>query len=112
MAEGPCIIGAGIQIRGNLNGAEDLIVEGSVEGHVVLKNHLTVLESGQITADIATQSLEVHGKVSGNIEADDLVSLSSASNVVADIRAPRVVIEDGARFKGRIEMDVDLPSDI
>ena len=76
------------------------------------KNHLTVLESGQITADIATSSLEVHGRVSGNIEADDLVSLSSAANVVADIRAPRVVIEDGARFKGRIEMDVKLPPDV
>ena len=51
----------------------------------------------------------MHGAVSGNIEARDLVSLSGEASVVADIRAPRVVIEDGARFKGRIEMDVDLP---
>jgi cytoskeletal protein CcmA (bactofilin family) len=109
MADSPCVIGRGITIKGNLNGSEELIIEGSVEGHIALKNHLTIKETGRITADITTQSLLVHGKVSGNIEADELVSLSSEASVVADIKAPRVVIEDGARFKGRIEMDVDLP---
>ena len=112
MADGICVIGRGIQIKGNLSGAEDLIVEGEVEGHIALKNHLEIKESGSLTADITTQSLLVHGRVSGNIEAEDLVSLSAAANVVADIRAPRVVIEDGARFKGRIEMAVELPDDI
>jgi cytoskeletal protein CcmA (bactofilin family) len=112
MAESPFVIGRGIQIKGNLTGAEDLIIEGTVEGHIALKNHLTIMETGSIEADLSTQSLEVHGRVSGNIEAEDLVSLSAEANVVADIRAPRVVIEDGARFKGRIEMDVDLPDDI
>lgn len=109
MADTPCIIGRGITIKGNISGAEELVVDGSVEGHVALKNHLTVNATGQITADIQTQSLMVHGRVSGNIDADDVVSLSAEASVVADIRAPRVVIEDGARFKGRIEMDVDLP---
>lgn len=107
-----CVIGRGIQIRGNLSGGEDLVVEGTIEGHISMKNHLTVSESGTITADISTNSLEVHGRVSGQIEATEMVSLSAAANVVADIRAPRVVIEDGARFKGRIEMDVDLPREL
>jgi cytoskeletal protein CcmA (bactofilin family) len=107
-----CVIGKGIQIRGNLSGGEDLVVEGTIEGHISMKNHLTVSESGTITADISTNSLEVHGRVSGQIEASEMVSLSAAANVVADIRAPRVVIEDGARFKGRIEMDVELPRDL
>jgi cytoskeletal protein CcmA (bactofilin family) len=111
MAE-QCVIGRGIQIKGNLSGGEDLVVEGSVEGHVSMKNHLVVMETGIITADILTSSLEVHGRVSGQIDASEMVSLSAASNVVADIRAPRVVIEDGARFRGRIEMDVDLPKDL
>jgi cytoskeletal protein CcmA (bactofilin family) len=109
MAENTCVIGRGITIKGNLTGAEELIIEGSVEGHISLKNHLTIKESGRITADITIQSLLVHGQMSGNIDADDLVSLSAEASVVADIRAPRVVIEDGARFKGRIEMDVELP---
>ncbi len=111
MAEG-CVIGRGIQVKGNLTGGEDLTVEGSVEGHVTLKNHITVLESGEMQADISTHSLEAHGRVSGQIDAQDLVSLSAQAHVVADIRAPRVVIEDGARFKGRIEMDVELPPDL
>lgn len=109
---GPCIIGQGITIKGNLTGAEELVVEGSIEGHIALKSNLTVKETGSITADVSVQALVVHGKVSGNIDASDVVSLSSAASVVADIRAPRVVLEDGARFKGRIEMDFDLPADV
>ena len=112
MEDSPCIIGRGITIKGNLTGAEDLVIEGGVEGHINLKNALTIMETGVIDADISTESLLVHGRVSGAIEAMDLVSLSADANVVADIRAPRVVIEDGARFKGRIEMKVELPDDI
>ncbi len=112
MADNPCVIGRGITIKGNLAGAEELVIEGAVEGHISLKNHLTIKESGRITADITTESLLVHGQVSGNIEANDLVSLSAEASVVADIKAPRVVLEDGARFKGRIEMDVELPPGI
>ena len=85
------------------------VIEGAVEGHIALKNHLTIKETGQITADISTESMLVQGRVSGQIDANDLVSLSADASVVADIKAPRVVIEDGARFKGRIEMDVELP---
>jgi cytoskeletal protein CcmA (bactofilin family) len=109
MADNPCVIGRGITIKGNLSGAEELVIEGAVEGHITLKNHLTIKETGRITADIATESILVQGQFSGNIECNDLVSLSAEAMVVADIKAPRVVLEDGARFKGRIEMDVDLP---
>ena len=112
MADTPCVIGRGITVKGNLSGAEELVVEGAVEGHIALKNHLTIKESGRVTADITTESLLVHGQVSANIEARDLVSLSAEASVVADIKAPRVVLEDGARFKGRIEMDVELPPGI
>jgi cytoskeletal protein CcmA (bactofilin family) len=112
MADSPCVIGKGITVKGNLSGAEELIIEGAVEGHIILKNHLTIRETGRITADITTDSLLIHGQVSGNIECNDLVSLSAEATVVADIKAPRVVLEDGARFKGRIEMDVELPPGI
>lgn len=108
----PCVIGRGITIKGNLAGSEELVIEGSVEGHIILKEHLTIKETGRITADIEVQSLLVLGSVSGNINAADLVSLSAEASVVADIRAPRVVIADGARFNGRIEMDVELPPGI
>lgn len=111
-ADPPCVIGKGIHIKGNLSGAEDLVIEGQVEGHISLKNHLTIESTGQIVAEIATRSLSIQGEVSGNIEADEMVAVNADAKVVADIRAPRVIIEDGARFKGRIDMDVELPSDI
>lgn len=112
MADTTCIIGKGIQIRGNLSGSGDLIVEGRVEGHVALQDHLTVEDSGIVVADIETQELTVNGKMSGNIAASQRVSISSTATVQGDIAAPRVVIEDGARFRGNIEMDVPLPKDI
>lgn len=108
----PCVIGKDIQIKGNLSGSEDLVVEGRIEGHIALQNHLTVEATGQLVAEITTRSMEVHGEVSGNIEAEQTVSINTNSKVLADIKAPRVIIEDGARFKGRVEMDVELPNDI
>ncbi|MBN1960073.1 MAG: polymer-forming cytoskeletal protein [Deltaproteobacteria bacterium] len=110
--ETACIIGKGIQIRGNLSGSGDLIVEGRVEGHVSLQDHITVDDSGIVVADIETRELTVNGNMSGNIDASQRVSISSTATVVGDVRAPRVVIEDGARFRGNIEMDVPLPPDI
>ena len=112
MADGACIIGRNIRIKGNLTGSEDLVVEGDIEGHVAIQNHLTIQESGEITADIKARSLEAHGKISGNIDVEDLVSISAAACVSANIKAPRVVIEDGARFSGSVEMDVELPADL
>jgi cytoskeletal protein CcmA (bactofilin family) len=112
MADAPCIIGKGIQIRGNLSGSGDLIIEGRVEGHVTLQDHITVEDSGTVVADIKTQDLTVNGKMSGNVDATDRVQISASATVTGDIRAPRVVIEDGARFRGSIEMEVPLPKDL
>jgi cytoskeletal protein CcmA (bactofilin family) len=112
MAETACTIGKGIQIRGNMSGSGDLIIEGRVEGHIALQDHLTVEDSGTVVADIESRELTVNGKMSGNIDAGERVSISSTATIIGDIRAPRVVIEDGARFRGNIEMDVPLPKDI
>lgn len=109
MAESTGVIGRGIEIRGNLSGAGDLIVEGRVEGQISLKNMLTIEESGQVQADVEVESIVINGRMSGNIQATDKVAVSSSARVVGDIKAPRVVIEDGARFKGSIEMAVKLP---
>ena len=112
MADPACIIGTGIQIRGNLSGSGDLVVEGRVEGHVALQDHMTVEDTGTVVADVETQNLTVNGKMSGNVDASDRVKISSTAVVTGDIRAPRVVIEDGARFRGSIEMDVPLPDNL
>jgi len=112
MAETSGIIGRGTVVRGNLSGSGDVIVEGQVEGTVALKDKLTIEQGGRVLADVALTDLVVHGQMNGDIVADDQVIITASAAVVGDIKAPRVVIEDGARFKGYIEMDVKLPEDI
>jgi len=110
--EGTGIIGKGIFIKGNLTGGGDLVIEGRVEGHVSLKNHLTIEGTGKVNADIRAEQLTINGEANGNIDAGDLVSINASAVVTGDIKAPKVFIEDGAHFNGSIEMDVKLPDDI
>jgi cytoskeletal protein CcmA (bactofilin family) len=110
--EGTGIIGKGIIIRGNLTGGGDLTIEGRVEGHVSLKNHLTIESTGTVDADIRAERLTIHGQANGNIDAGALVSISASAVVTGDIKAPKVIIEDGAHFNGSVEMDVPLPDDL
>lgn len=110
--EGPCVIGRAITIRGNLSGGEDLLVEGRIEGTVSLKNHLSIEETGVVEADIEVEDLTVRGEMKGDITAAQSVSVTANARVVGNIRAPRVIIEDGARFRGHIDMDVQLPEGV
>jgi cytoskeletal protein CcmA (bactofilin family) len=112
MAETSGMIGRGTVVKGNLSGAGDVIVQGRVEGTVALKDQLTIEDEGKVFADVEVENLAIHGEMSGDIQAGDRVVIASTAKVVGDIKAPRVVIEDGARFKGSIEMDVKLPEDI
>ena len=105
------VIGKGIVIRGNLSGADDLVIEGKVEGQINLDNHLTIEGSGSVEAEIRASELTVHGEASGNIDATARVSIRSTARVSGDIKSPRVVIDDGAVFNGSIELEVKLPED-
>ena len=111
-AEPPGVIGKGISIRGNLSGGGDLIIEGTVEGQISLKNHLTIEETGVVQADIEAERLTIKGEMSGNISASNMVAVLANAKVMGDIKSPVVIIEDGARFKGNIEMDVPIPEGI
>jgi cytoskeletal protein CcmA (bactofilin family) len=104
-----CVIGRGIRIDGRLTGDEDLIVEGHIEGTITLNNHLVIEETGTVVANVEAVELTIRGRLNGNIVARELISILAGAVVIGDIRAPRILIEDGARFKGNIEMDVPLP---
>jgi cytoskeletal protein CcmA (bactofilin family) len=112
MAEAACVISNGIQVRGSLSGSGDLIVEGRLEGNIALQASVTVEQNGTVVASVETRELTVHGQVNGNTEASECISISNTAVYVGDLRAPRIIIEDGARFRGTIEMDVPLPKDI
>ena len=111
-AEPPGVIGKGIAIRGNLSGGGDLVIEGTVEGQISLKNHLTIEETGVVRADIEAERLTIKGEASGNITASERVAILANAKVMGDIKAPVVIVEDGAGFKGNIDMDVRLPDGI
>jgi cytoskeletal protein CcmA (bactofilin family) len=100
------VIGSSIVIDGEISGDEDLVIQGTVKGKISLKESLYVEGSGVIEADIETANVEVSGQVTGNIAASDKVELKTDCKVVGDIRAPRILIADGAMFKGNVDMEV------
>jgi cytoskeletal protein CcmA (bactofilin family) len=98
-------IGRSITIRGDVTGDEDLVIQGRVEGSVDLKEHaVTVGPEGVVKADITGRLVTVEGNVEGNLRADEQVVLRGSARVQGDISAPRVTLEDGAYFKGGVEM--------
>src|SRR5688500_15579455 len=105
MAENaPTIIGDSILVNGHLQGDEDLTILGRVHGTVNLTKTLVVEESGIVKADVSVRNAIVSGVVVGNITASDSVELTEAGRMVGDIKAPRVIIVDGARFRGTVDM--------
>jgi cytoskeletal protein CcmA (bactofilin family) len=97
-------IGAGLKIKGSVTGEEDLQIDGTVEGPVTIQGRLTVGCSGQLTSGVTARELAVYGKVSGNVDARDRVEIKRDGAVMGDIQTARISIEDGAIFKGRIEI--------
>ncbi len=100
------VIGTSIVIDGEISGGEDLVILGTVKGKITLKESLFVEGSGVIEADIETANVEVSGHVTGNIAASEKVELKANCKVVGDIRSPRILIADGAVFKGSVDMDI------
>ncbi len=100
------IIGSSIVIDGEITGEEDLIIQGTVKGKIILKENLIVESSGVVEADIETANVSISGQLTGNIVANEKVELNSDGRMVGDIRSPRILIADGATFKGNVDMDV------
>ena len=100
------MIGKSIKINGTITGEENLMVEGTVEGSIELPNNdLTIGEPGKVKADLSAKVVKVEGQVFGDINGSEKVILSKSGIVRGNIVAPRVTLEDGAKFKGSIDMD-------
>ena len=98
-------IGKLVMIKGELNGNEDLMIEGQVEGKIELKDHvLTIGPNGKIKAEVFAKMLIVLGEVNGNIAASEKVDIRDGGSVNGDIVSPRVAIAEGAHFQGSIDM--------
>ena len=98
-------IGRSITINGEVTGDEDLLIQGKIDGSVNLKQHaVTVGPEGEVRANITARVAVIEGRVEGNIDAEEQVILRSTARVQGDLTAPRVVLEDGARFRGGVDM--------
>ena len=102
----PSSIGQTVSIEGTLTAQEDILIEGRFNGEVVLlENAVVVGQTGNIRADIKAKNVTVHGKANGDIQATDQVEISASGSMRGDILSPRVILHDGAKFKGRIDME-------
>jgi cytoskeletal protein CcmA (bactofilin family) len=98
-------ISKGLSIKGEINGSESLFIDGKIEGSVNLPgNRVTVGRNGQVAASIAAREIVVLGKVRGNVTASDRVDIRAEGSLSGDVSAARISIEDGAFFKGGIDI--------
>jgi len=98
-------IGKSVVIKGELNGSEDLTIEGHVEGTIQLREHvLTIGPNGRIKAQVFAKAVIVLGEVTGNVTASDKVDIRDNGSVDGDIVSPRVAIAEGAHFRGSVDM--------
>ena len=102
----PSIVGPSMLVQGDMNGDEDLVVQGRIEGSITLKKNLvTVGKDGRVNATVNAKSIRVEGTVEGELRGKEQVIVTRTGSVSGNIVAPRVTLEDGCRFKGAIDME-------
>jgi cytoskeletal protein CcmA (bactofilin family) len=100
------LIGAGIHVNGDISGTENLVIEGRVEGKIDLSgNQVHVGQSGKVAADIVAKTVKIDGALQGDVDGKERVVISKSGRVRGNITAPRVLLEDGAVFKGSIDIN-------
>ncbi len=105
---GRTTIGSGTSIIGELAGEEDLLIKGQFEGKIDLKNsNVTIGKSGRLEADIYGKIITIEGKVQGNLFGEEKIILRQSGRVRGNMLAPRVHVEDGAKFQGNVDMDTE-----
>ncbi|MBN2574977.1 MAG: polymer-forming cytoskeletal protein [Deltaproteobacteria bacterium] len=100
------VIGSSIVVDGEISGEEPLVILGTVKGKVVAAGHVSVEAGATVEADIEGQNVTVGGKLTGNVTARERLELRPESKMIGNAKAPRIVVADGATFKGNVDMDV------
>src|SRR5271156_3313097 len=102
---GSAVLGKSVIVKGQIFSREDLTIDGEVEGTVELQEHrLTIGPNGKVRASVKARELVVLGTIHGNVETSDKIDIRKEAKLVGDIRTARIVIEDGAYFKGNIDI--------
>jgi cytoskeletal protein CcmA (bactofilin family) len=99
-----CVLGANTTIKGEILGDEDVVIEGTVEGHIRIGRELRVGQGGKVKATVSAASVVVSGELQGDCEAQTRVEIQATGRLIGNIRAPKIVIAEGAVFRGNSDM--------
>ena len=103
---GMATIGASVKINGDISGKEDLLINGSVEGAIDFReNDVVIGEKGRVNASVVAKNLCVEGEIKGELRGGEQITIKPSGRVIGDIRAPRVILNDGCQFKGSVDME-------
>lgn len=108
---GGTLIGPNIVIEGTISGSETTVVDGTVKGEINLTSDLRVGPKGRVEAKVQVRNIVVEGRVTGEIIASDRVELIAGSQVDGNIKAPKIIVAEGAKFRGNVDMGSKPPSD-
>ncbi|HUR80598.1 MAG TPA: polymer-forming cytoskeletal protein [Thermoanaerobaculia bacterium] len=108
-APGTTFLGANITIEGTLGGSEPVVIEGAVKGHVKLSGDLLVGTKARLEATVHARNITIEGRVTGDISADERVELIASASVDGNIKAPKIVVAEGAHFRGSVDMGSQRP---
>jgi cytoskeletal protein CcmA (bactofilin family) len=110
-APGTTFIGTNITIEGTISGSEPVVVEGSVRGNIRLTGDLLIGVKARIEATVHARNVTVEGKVTGDMSADERVELVAGASVEGNIKAPKIVVAEGARLRGSVDMGSARPKE-
>ena len=102
-------IGPNISVEGTVTGSEAVVVEGSLKGNVKLGGELRIGNKARVEATVHARNIVIEGKLNGDVSADERVELVAGSNVNGNIKAPRIVVAEGASFRGNVDMGSKAP---
>jgi cytoskeletal protein CcmA (bactofilin family) len=108
---GGTFIGTNVTIEGTVSGSERMVVEGTVRGKIDISADLLVGTKARVDATVHARNVTVEGKLSGDISADDRVELVASASVDGNIKAPKIVVAEGAKFRGSVDMGSRVPKD-
>ena len=108
---GATMIGTNVTVEGTITGTEPVVIEGTIRGKIDLSADLLVGTKARIEATVHARNVTVEGKVNGDISADDRVELVASANVEGNIKAPKIVVAEGAKFRGNVDMGSRVPKE-
>lgn len=112
VGSGVTFIGPNVTIEGTLSGSEPIVVEGTIHGNINLTSDLRVGTKARVEATVHARNVTIEGKLTGDISADERVELIMTASVDGNIKAPKIIVAEGAKFRGNVDMGAARPKDV